>query len=370
MSTSSGEPQPTAATRLEIDLRAIVANWRLLKTKHAPGAVAAVVKADAYGLGAAPIARRLYAEGCRHFFTAHLGEALTVRSTLGGEAMIGVLNGLLAGDAEAYRASGITPVLGSLGEIALWRAEARRAGERLGAILHVDTGMTRLGLDAGEVATLAADPELLSGVALRYVMTHLVAAELPNDPLNEIQLARFRQAAERLPPAPRSLANSSGIFLGPRFISDLARAGAALYGVNPTPAQQNPMHPVVRLTARVLEVHAIARDASVGYDATWHAKGPARIATIGVGYADGWFRSLSNRGAGVFDGHPLPLVGRVSMDLTTFDASGHPSLRPGDWIELIGPEQPLERVAAAAGTSPYEILTALGARYPRVLVGA
>jgi len=358
-----------AAAILTIDLPAIVANWRTLSARHPAGPVAGVVKANAYGLGAALVAPALHEAGCLHFFTAHLEEALAIRPLLPG-AMLGVLNGLIAGTESLHRARAIIPVLGSLHEIALWRAEAARAGTALPAILHIDTGMSRLGLTESEVTMLAADPALLAGVTVSYVMTHLVSAESADDPLNEHQRARFAALAARLPPAPRSIANSSGIFLGPRFASDLARPGAALYGINPVPGQPNPMRPVIRLAARVLSLRALEPGESVGYNATWRAARASRIATIAVGYADGWSRRLSNRGAAIFDGRRLPLVGRVSMDLTTYDATDHPGLRPGDWLELIGPAQPLAAVAEAAETNEYEILTALGPRYRRVVVAA
>ena len=360
-------PPPSAI--LTIDLGGVVANWRTLSALHPAGPVAGVVKADAYGLGASLIAPALFAAGCRHFFTAHLAEALAIRPLVPG-TMLAVLNGLLSGAEDEYRAHEITPVLGSLGEIALWRAEAARAGKPLGAILHIDTGMSRLGLAESEVAALAADPSALAGIAIRYVMPHLVSAECTDDPLNDQQRARFAAAAACLPPAPRSIANSSGIFLGPRFASDLARPGAALYGINPVPGLRNPMRQTVQLTARVLSVRTLRPGESVGYNATWSATGESRIATAAVGYADGWPRSLSNRGAAFFDGRPLPLVGRVSMDLTTFDATGHPGLQPGHWLEFIGSSQPLEAVAAAARTNEYEILTSLGRRYHRLAVGA
>ncbi len=360
--------EPAAAV-LTIDLPAIVANWRALAARHPAGPVGGVVKADGYGLGAALVAPALHSAGCRHFFTAHLEEALAIRPLLPG-AMLAVLNGPLPGTEAAYRAREIIPVLGSLGEIALWRAEAARAGAALPAILHIDTGMARLGLAEAEVAALAADPALLAGIELRFVMTHLVSAERACDPLNEHQRARFAAAADRLPPAPRSIANSSGIFLGPRFASELARPGAALYGINPVPGEANPMRAVVRLAARVLSLRPLARGESVGYNATWRAARPSRIATVAVGYADGWPRSLTNRGAAFFDGGRLPLVGRVSMDLTTYDATDQPALHAGDWLELIGPARPLSDVAEAAGTNEYEILTSLGRRYRRVVTGA
>ncbi len=362
-------PADISPAVLEIDLGAIVANWRLLSARHPAGAVGGVVKADAYGLDAQKVAPALQQAGCRHFFTALLEEALTLRPLLPG-AMLAVLDDPIVGTEHVYREQGIVPVLGSLDEIGRWQAEARRAGTSLEAILHIDTGMARLGLMEREVLTLAADPSLLEGISIRYVMTHLVSAEYPEDPLNESQRERFESLAARLPPAPRSLANSSGIFLGSHFASDLARPGAALYGINPTPGEPNPMHPVVRLSARVLAVRALEAGRSVGYNATWRALRPSRIATLGVGYADGWPRSLSNRGAAFFDGRRLALVGRVSMDLTTYDATGLAHLAPGAWLELIGPAQPLAAVAEAAGTNEYEVLTSLGRRYHRVWRGA
>ncbi|HET6182717.1 MAG TPA: alanine racemase [Acetobacteraceae bacterium] len=358
-----------AAATLEIDLGGIVANWRALCAAHPSGKVAAVVKADAYGLGALAVVPALHAAGCRHFFTALPAEALAISDHAPG-ALIGVLNGLLPGAAADYAAGGLVPALGSLAEIDAWAAEARRLGRKLPALLHIDTGMSRLGLSPAEVDALAADHGRLAGVDLLYVMTHFVAAEEPHNPLNDAQKARFDAARARLPAAPTSLANSSGIFLGAAFASDLARPGAALYGVNPTPGRPNPMRVPLRLTATVLAVREIGLGAGVGYNATWTARRPSRIATVAVGYADGFLRSQSNRGAAVFQDRVLPLVGRVSMDLTTFDATEMPELCAGDAVELIGPGRPPDAVAEAAGTNGYEILTSLGGRFRRVYLPA
>lgn len=352
---------------LEIDLDAIAANWRLLRAAHGGQPTAAVVKADAYGLGARRVAPRLYAAGCRHFFVAHLEEALAIRPLV-PDAFLGVLNGPLPGTERAYRAHGIEPVLGSLGDIARWVAFARRSDAAQPALIHVDTGMARLGLEPDELRVLAAEPERLEGILLRYVMTHLASADLPGDTSAWEQLRQFAAACTRLPPAPRSIANSAGLFLGGAFRSDLARPGAALYGVNPGTGP-NPMRPAVVLRARVLQVRTLAVGEAVGYHATWRAARPSRIAVVGVGYADGWPRALSNRGAAHFDGTTLPLVGRVSMDLSAYDATDRPEIGPGDWLELIGPRRPLEVVAAEAGTSVYETLTSLGRRYARVWRG-
>jgi alanine racemase len=227
--------------------------------------------------------------------------------------------------------------------------------------------MARLGLDAGEQARIAADHSLLAGLDLLYVMTHLACADEPDHPLNAEQAARFARACAGLPKLKRSFANSSGLFLGPDFTSDLARPGSALYGINPTPGAPNPMRQVVRLEAPVLQIRDIPAGASVGYGASFVAGRPSRIATIAVGYADGYLRSLSGQGVAAYGGLMLPMVGRVSMDLITLDVTDAPSMAPGDAVTLIGGAAPSpDDLAARAGTIGYEILTSLGSRYRRL----
>lgn len=359
-----------ATARLEIDLAALAANWRDLARRH-DGLVGAVVKADAYGLGAAAVAPALLAAGCKHFFTAQLAEALALRPLLPG-AMITALSGAPAGSEEMFLAGDIWPVLVSLDDLARWQAVARRAGRKLPVLLHVDTGMNRLGLDLPELAVLTAEPARLGGLDVRYVMTHLTSSEDPDAPSNAEQLARFTEACAALPEAPRCFANSSGIFLGPDFASDLARPGAALYGLNPTPKRSNPMRLPMRLLAQVLQIRTIGLGEGVGYNGVWRAGRASRIATLGIGYADGWRRAFAGHrvmawatGRG-FDDRPIPLVGRVSMDLTTADVTDHPDLHPGDWLELMGPRQTPDTLGKAAGTIGYEILTGLGPRILRV----
>jgi alanine racemase len=358
-----------AGATLTVDLGAVRANYRLLRGRLGATACAAVVKADGYRLGAAAVAPALAAEGCRQFFVAHLDEALALRPLL-PEAEIFVLNGLPAGaEAECAR-HGVTPVLNSLAQIDAWAAQAWRLGRPLPAALQVDSGMSRLGLPEAELDILAAEPKRLDGIALRLVMSHLACAERQDHPMNRQQLRRFDAARARLPKAPASLANSSGIFLGSDFHFHLARPGAALYGLAPVAGEANPLRPVVRLRGRIVQVREVAAGAAVGYGATWRAAGRRRIATVAVGYADGFLRSLSGR-ATAFAGHaPVPLVGIVSMDTATFDVTDAPAAVEGGFLELIGPRHPVDAIAGEAGTIGYEILTSLGGRYARAYADA
>lgn len=353
-----------AGATLEIDLGAVRANYRLLRRRLGGASCGAVVKADAYGLGAEQIAPALAAEGCRQFFVAHLDEAIALRPLL-PRAEIFVLNGLPAGAEADCAAHGVTPVLNSLGQLGAWSGLARRMGRPLAAALQVDTGMSRLGLSGAELAAVEAAPQRLSGITLRLVMSHLACAEQPADPMNAEQFARFEAARRRLPEAPASLANSSGIFLGTAFHCDLARPGVALYGVNPVPGAQNPMRPVVTLRGRIVQIREVAAGAAVGYGARWRATGPRRIATVAVGYADGYVRSLSNAATAFAGDVAVPQVGAVSMDTTTFDVTDASEAIEGGFLELIGPKNPVDLVAGQAGAIGYEILTSLGRRYAR-----
>ena len=369
------DPVLRAGAVLEIDLGAVVANWQQLAGIAAPAGCAAVVKANAYGLGAAPVGRALAAAGCRLFFVASLDEGIALRQALGPGLEIAVLNGPLPGTAGEFIEHALVPVLNEPGQIEEWGkratagvSPANAAGTAAvpnRAVLHIDTGMARLGLTTREFASLIANPP---PVAWRAVMSHLACADDPAHSLNERQRARFAAVAAQLPGLPASLAASSGIFLGPAYHFNWVRPGAALYGVNPQPGRSNPLRPVVRLAAKILQVREIDRGESVGYGAAHVMQAPGRVATVAVGYADGWLRSLSRRGRGHIGSTRVPLVGRVSMDLLTFDVSAvDPAMaRPGMTIELLGPHYGVDDAAADAGTIGYEILTALGARYHRV----
>ena len=351
---------------LHIDRGAIAANYAILRAAAGGRAVAGVVKADAYGLGAEAVAPVLWQAGCRIFFTAKLDEGIALRRVL-PEAVIYVLEGVAAAEIEALRANDLRPVLNQPGELALWAVAAGRAGRKLPAALQLETGMCRMGMAAGDLDAIR--PEWLDAVDLELVMSHLACADEPAHPQNARQLERFYALAARLPKAPKSLANSSGIFLGPDFATDLARPGAALYGINPTPGRPNPMRPVVRLRTPVLRVLRLDGPEAVGYGATHPVEAGSRIATIGIGYADGLPRAAGGLAMAAIDGRTVPLIGRVSMDLTTLDVSGLDAVDIGTTVELFGPAFDLDAVAAASGTIGYEILTRLGSRFRRVYAG-
>lgn len=361
-----------AAGVLHVDLGALVANYRTIAAKVAPAKAAAVVKADAYGLGAVEVARALEREGCRDFFLAHLSEALELRPALAPGARLFVLNGLLPGGEAACAAAGIVPVLNSLDQLGRWSAQAALTGQRLPAALQVDTGMARLGLSPEDVARLAAEPQRLRHVDLCLVMSHLACADTPDDPTNAAQTAEFERLAAAFPDVPRALDNSGGSLLARPGHFDLVRPGIALYGGAPQTGRPNPMRAVVALETRIVQVRTIPAGKGVGYGLTFHAERPTRIATIAVGYADGWPCSLGNRGAAFVAGQRAPIVGRVSMDSITLDVTdiAEDHLFPGAPVELIGPHQTVDDVARDAGTISYEILTRLGRRYARVYTPA
>jgi alanine racemase len=368
---TAGPPAAEAGGILTVDLSAIEANWRALGRRIMPSECAAVIKADAYGCGIEPVAARLSRAGCKTFFVADLHEARRARGAA-PDTVIYVLNGLLPGTAPVFADLHARPVIGSMVELAEWDAFCSANQWQGGAALHVDTGMNRLGITANEAAALA--PRIRSenhGITL--LMSHLACAEEQDHPLNQRQINLFREVRILYRGITSSLSNSSGIFLGNAAHCDMARPGVALYGVNPTPGQSNPMRPVIELQARVAQVRIVQKGETVGYNAGWTAKRTTRLAVVAVGYADGYLRaaSASDEAPGadaIVAGKRCPIAGRVSMDLIEIDITDLPdgSARRGDLVKLIGDEISVDDVAAAAGTIGYEVLTSLGRRYHRV----
>jgi alanine racemase len=353
---------------LTVDLGALRANYRTIAALAAPAKVGAVVKADAYGLGATRVARVLYDEGCHDLFVAHLSEALALCPALPGGTTLYILNGLQPGEEDAAAETGLVPVINGLAQAQCWADTARRFGRSLPAVLQIDSGMARLGLDADDVARLAAATGFVESVRVQLVMSHLACSEAPDNPANADQRRRFLDLAARLPRAPLSIANSAGVFLGADYHFDMVRPGLALYGVPPTDTRGAVIRPVVGLEARVVQVRAVPEGQGVGYGLSFTTQRPSRIATVSIGYADGWPRRLGNLGRAYFGDTPLPIVGRVSMDSLTLDVSAlaPDALDLGDYVELLGPHQTLGAVAQSIDAIPYEILTGLGRRHAPV----
>jgi alanine racemase len=352
---------------LAVDLAAVGANWQALKRQLLTVECAAVVKANAYGLGLKPVVAALAHAGCKTFFVADIAEARIVRARA-KDATIYVLHGFTLQCAETFIELVARPVINSMTELAEWDTLVANRAWQGGAALHVDTGMNRLGVSPEEAAALAPRAQTQNhGIAL--LLSHLACADIPDHPLNAKQLRLFRELRALYSGIPASLANSSGIFLGDATYFDLARPGAALYGINPTPGRPNPMTSVVELSGRVVQLRALARDQAIGYGATWTARRNSRIAVVALGYANGLLRagSASDQhpgGAAIVAGKRCPIVGRISMDLLMLDITDLPdgAVRRGDFTTLIGGELGIDEVAASAGTIGYEILTRLGMR--------
>ncbi len=352
---------------LTIDLAALCRNYDKLSSIVAPAQTAAVVKADAYGLGASQVSKALYGRGCRSFFVAHFIEALRLRPQLPSDAQIFVLNGLLPDNEAACADGGIVPVINSLDQLRQWSRTARSLQRRLPAVLQFDTGMSRLGIPPEDRGVVAAHLQTSDDIDILFIMSHLASSDETDSRQNADQLAEMRRVAKEFPGYDISFANSGGIFLGGDFHGVLARPGIALYGGAPTSGATNPMDAIVRLDVAVVQTRTVPEGARVGYGGVHVTKAEARLATIAAGYADGLPRSLSDRGAVYYKGVRLPIIGRVSMDSITIDISALPedTLSFGSMVEVLGDHQSLEDLARDAGLISYEILTSLGHRYNR-----
>ena len=341
--------------RLHIDLDALVANWRMMQRRVEPAYAAAVVKADAYGLGAKQVATALSKAGCSRFYVAWAEEGAVLRRELGPSPEILVFHGVAPDTLDIFQMYALQPVLNHLEQIDLWLTSNVQPRP---AALHIDTGMNRLGVSH---AHWAAAARMLPKPS--RLISHLSCGD-ETSPANPAQLARFTQGRALWPGVPASFAASGGAYLGKDYHFDEVRPGIALYGGGPTPADGSSPHPVVTLKAPILQVRDAHKGETVGYGGAWSAEANCQLATIGLGYADGYLRSASNSAKVFIQGEARAIVGRVSMDLIVVDVTGL-VVSPGDEIELIGPNMPMAEVAAAMGTIDYEILTRLGARLDR-----
>lgn len=382
-SAAAGAALRLASGRLTIDLAALAANYRTLTKLSAPAETAAVVKADAYGIGIERAVPVLWDAGCRRFFVALPEEGIAVRKSA-PEAEIFVLGGFFSAEAAAdYARARLIPVLNSETDIAMWEAHGWDDGEApRPCAIHIDTGMNRLGLSVERARLFAEDNALTGAITPILVMSHLVSADEPSSPMSQRQLERFQQVCTSFPGVQASLANSAGIFRGHNFVFDVVRPGIALYGGAAVAGVENPMLPVVTAEARILQIRQVRTGETVGYGGAARLERNSVVAIAGAGYADGYPRSTSGAGvplrraetagaAGFLHGHAVPVLGRVSMDMTAFDitALGLDAVGVGDFIELFGPNMPVDAVAKAAGTIAYELLTQLSRRFHRTYLG-
>lgn len=357
---------------LGVNLDAIVANYRTLSTVVKPAVCSAVVKADAYGMGASRVCAALHQAGCRDFFVAYLDEGIALRQILpatGQEsAAIYVLNGYFEGLEPEFANSNLIPVLSNIPQIQQWRRFGERQGKLLPAALHVDTGMTRNGIPADELALLREDPRLLQGIQVKLILSQMAFSEDRDNPFHEIQRRRFQEARKALPAAPASLAKSATIFLDSSYHFHLVRPGIALYGAT-QPFESTPqLSPALDVWVRIYQVQNVQKGQGVGYHQTYSFPSGGRVATLAVGYADGYPWSLGNTGYVTIAGYQAPIVGRISMDMVSVDVTDipEPLVHPGGWVQLIGEAVTIHDLAAYAKTTPYEILLRLGKRYKRV----
>ncbi len=342
---------PPAALRLDIDRDALAANWRTLDALSGTASAGAAVKANAYGIGVAAAVPVLRDAGCRTFFVAHWSEAAAVVAHVPASAL-SVLHGpLTAADAAYAQALGIKPVINSPRQAQLWLD----AGGGL-CDLMVDTGINRLGVPLAEIGDAA-----IARLDVDVLLSHLASAD-EDVPLNARQLARWEEVRRAVPHRRASLANSAGIALGSAYHGDLTRPGLSLYGGVPRPELAGKIAQVARPMAAILQVRQVAAGDGLGYNATFTASAPMRVGTIALGYADGYLRCWSGKGTMLSHGRHLPVLGRVSMDMTIIDLSAAPDLHEGDWVEV--GYSPVE-AAAVSGLSQYELFTVLGARFGR-----
>ena len=365
-----------APARLTIDLGAIVFNWQTMCHLSGAARAAAVLKADAYGLGVEDVGEALYAAGARDFFVAVPEEGATLRR-YAPDARIFVLSGIWPGTENMFFANDLVPVLASEEQIAFFTAATAEYGE-YPAALQVDTGFNRLGLTVEEAVKLAEDIARPANLAPVLLLSHLACGDTPTDPMNKAQLERFRQAASAFEGVAASLSASAGIFLGADYQFDLTRPGIALYGGDSQAGTSKRLKPVVTAEARIVQIRSAKAGETVSYGATTTLSRDSHLAIVAAGYADGYHRALSGSGMpireavkpggyGFVAGHKVPVLGRITMDMTIFDVTDVPAntVRTGDYIELVGRHIPLDEAATAAGTIGYELLTSLGLRYQR-----
>ncbi|WP_375327514.1 alanine racemase [Candidatus Tisiphia endosymbiont of Nemotelus uliginosus] len=365
----------SAHCTLEIDLAKIRANYRIMAQLCKTAEVAAVVKANSYGLGANIVAPALQQENCKSFFVTNIEEAISLRKVLGKKSNIFVLNGVFYDEVEEFKYYNFIPILNNIKQLEIWQKFAKHHmaiypnSGLLPCAIHINTGMNRLGMTDKETKDIINNPALLEGLELQYIISHLSASEVADNPYNHKQLEKFKYYLSFFPKIKASLSNSSCVFLGEEYHFDLIRTGAALYGINPSESLiNNPLHNPVRLTAPIIQLQELSAEDYIGYNMTFQTGRNSIIATLPLGYADGYSRAFSNYGEVFIDSYKAPIVGRVSMDLITIDVTDLPPEKVflGQQVEIIGNNCTPDKIANIINTIGYEVLTMMGNRYKKV----
>ena len=372
---------PGVSSVLVIDLEAIIYNYNYVQALAPDTEIGVSIKSDAYGLGASVIAKTLTSVGCKTFFVATIDEGVRLRSAIPNSEIV-ILNGPTANSERLFIENQLTPTLNSLSQINTWKSLKKNNIPCKAAYLHIDTGMSRLGLSINDVSELCSNVNMLNGLEIEVIMSHLSCADDIKSSTNKQQLLLFntlvQQLSEITGPVRSSLANSAGCALGPDYHLDMSRSGASIYGLKATESSQYTMRKVVHLYAQIIQVRNVDHPSTVGYGATHKINQPTKIATLAIGYADGYLRAsgqLSKKdtrflATTFINGKAAPIVGRVSMDLLTIDVTQVPEAKPGIYVELIGNNISADDLADVSGTIGYEILTRLGQRHHRIYKGA
>jgi alanine racemase len=358
---------PHITSVLEIDTAAIVHNYRTLRQLLPNRQCGAVLKADAYGFGLQATAPLLHHQGCQHFFIAHIEEGISLRKYLKTPSIY-VLSGLLPNTEDYLIEHALTPILNDFQMVKNWAKKSQQVGKKLGCAIHIDTGMRRNGFDTPDLDKLFASPHLLENLDIQFIMSHLVSSHDPYDPLNNQQQTLFDKLRAKFPQTKASLADTGGIYLPPAFHYDLIRPGKGLFGLFTPPEGAVPLQPCLRLLGRILQLRTASKGESVGYGATHTLTRPSKLATIGVGFADGYDLRFSNNAFVSFGEFKAPVVGRISMDYTVIDVTDAPEslCYVGGWAELVNPTTTLDTLAKSINTISRELSTGFTARVTRV----
>lgn len=358
---------PHISSVLEVDTQLIARNYRILSQLVPHGVCGAVVKADAYGFGIKAVAPVLMQTGCQNFFVAHISEGIFLRSLLRHQNIY-IFSGLLPQTEGYFVEHSLVPILNDFEMLKNWTRESEKLGRKLPCALHIDTGMRRNGFDRLDLENLLNAPELLKALDVHFIMSHLVSSHDPHDPLNKQQKELFDSIKQHFPQIKGSFADTGGIYLGPSFHYDFIRTGKGLFGLYTPPEGYEPLHPCLRFLARILQIRTAHKGETVGYGATHTLTRDSKLATLGVGFADGYDLRLSNRAYALFQQLKAPVVGRISMDYTVIDVTDIPEslCYVGGWAELVNQEMSLDSLAQSIGTLSRELSTGFTSRVSRI----